>query len=103
MSLDTNDRNLRDVSRSGQNAALAILRHMTIWECLNKLSNHVQEPFPMGRDAIDLCRSIIEEKKDLISGTKIDTPEAQKSIHNFLSKLMTQVRNLFFCPEKFAK
>lgn len=91
MSVDQDDRSLKDVTRSSNNAALALLRNLSIWHCLTLLSTHVGENFPVGRDAIDLCRSIIEEKSDIISDSTIDTPEAQKSIHQLLTKLMEQV------------
>ena len=95
MSDDQEDRNLRDVSRSSQNAAVALLRNLTIWHSLTILSGHVAEPFPIGRDAIDLSRSIIEEKSDIISSSPMDTPDAQKSIHQLLTKLMDQVSEIF--------
>ena len=97
MGVDQDARELRDVARSSNNAALALLRHLPVWQSLTMVAGHVSEPFPIGRDAIDIARSIIDEKSDDISNSPVDMPEAQKSIHQLLTKLMEQVkRNLIF-------
>lgn len=90
MGVDQDARELRDVARSSNNAALALLRHLPVWQSLTMVAGHVSEPFPIGRDAIDIARSIIDEKSDDISNSPVDMPEAQKSIHQLLTKLMEQ-------------
>ena len=100
MACDQDDRTLKDVTRSSQNAALALLRNLSIWASLTILAGHVEESYPVGRDAIDLCRSIIEEKQEFISDSNNDTPEAQKSIHQLLPKLMEQVNTFFVKQNK---
>ena len=95
MGSDQDDRTMRDITRSSNNAALALLRNLSVWHSFTLLSTHVGREFPVGRDAIDLCRSIIEEKSDIIKQAHIDTPDAQKSIHQLLTKLMEEASKRF--------
>merc|ERR1712176_1413777 len=67
MATDHDDKSNRNVSRASQNAAMALLRNMSIWASLSILANHVSEPVPVGRDSIDLCRLLVEDKKQIMT------------------------------------
>ena len=92
MATDHDDRSNRNVSRSSQNAAMALLRNMSIWASLSILANHVSEPVPVGRDAIDLCRLLVEDKKQIMATDSLTSQSAQNSIHQLMPRLLRQVR-----------
>ena len=92
MSTDHDDRANRDVSRAAQNAAIALLRNISIWRSLSILAEHVSESVPIGRDSIDLCRLLIEDKSATMEEESIQSQQAQNAIHQLLPRLMRQVR-----------
>ena len=91
MSTDHDDRSNRDVSRAAQNAAIALLRNISIWRSLSILADHVSESVPIGRDSIDLCRLLIEDKSAAMEDESIQSQQAQNAIHQLLPRLMKQV------------
>ena len=92
MSTDHDDRANRDVSRAAQNAAIALLRNISIWRSLSILAEHVSESVPIGRDSIDLCRELIADKSGAMEEESIQSQQAQNAIHQLLPRLMRQVR-----------
>ena len=95
MAGDHDDKMNRNVSRASQKAALALLRNMSIWQSLSILANHVSEPVPIGSDSIDLCRSLVDEKRPSMQNEPLTTQVAQNAIHQLMPRLMRQVRILF--------
>ena len=92
MATDHDDKSNRNVSRASQNAAMALLRNMSIWASLSILANHVSEPVPMGRDSIDLCRLLVEDKKQIMTTDNLNNQSAQNAIHQLMPRLMRQVK-----------
>ena len=92
MSTDHDDRANRDVSRAAQNAAIALLRNISIWRSLSILAEHVSESVPIGRDSIDLCRLLVEDKSGTMENESLQSQQAQNAIHQLLPRLMRQVR-----------
>lgn len=90
MSTDHDDRANRDVSRAAQNAAIALLRNISIWRSLSILAEHVSESVPIGRDSIDLCRELIADKSGAMEEESIQSQQAQNAIHQLLPRLMRQ-------------
>ena len=95
MAGDHEDKGNRNVSRASQKAALALLRNMSIWQSLSILANHVSEPVPIGSDSIDLCRSLVDEKRVEMQNEPLITQVAQNAIHQLMPRLMRQVK-LFY-------
>ena len=92
MAGDHDDKMNRNVSRASQKAALALLRNMSIWQSLSILANHVSEPVPIGSDSIDLCHSLVDEKRPSMQNEPLTTQVAQNAIHQLMPRLMRQVQ-----------